>query len=55
MFVSAIPCGNHYLMDVLGGLVVALLAIALGAMVYPRLRGDSRRSASSEAVPTPPT
>lgn len=39
MLVSAIPCGNHYLMDVLGGLVVAAIAIAFTAVLYPRLRG----------------
>jgi membrane-associated phospholipid phosphatase len=27
MFLSAVPCGNHYLADVIGGLAVAVLAI----------------------------
>jgi hypothetical protein len=35
--VSAIPCGNHYLLDVLAGLVVGILAIVAGAGLYPRL------------------
>jgi membrane-associated phospholipid phosphatase len=37
MLVSAIPCGNHYLFDVLAGLVVGVLAIPAGAGLYPFL------------------
>ncbi len=37
MLVSAIPCGNHYLMDVLGGVIIAGLAIAITATLYPLL------------------
>ncbi|MBO0738164.1 MAG: phosphatase PAP2 family protein, partial [Alphaproteobacteria bacterium] len=33
MLVSAVPSGNHYLSDVLGGLVVAVLAIGCGQRV----------------------
>jgi membrane-associated phospholipid phosphatase len=37
MFLAAIPCGNHYLLDVLAGLLVAMLAIPAGASLYARL------------------
>jgi membrane-associated phospholipid phosphatase len=34
MFISAIPSGNHYLADVLGGIVVAAFGIACGGRVH---------------------
>ena len=37
MLVSAVPSGNHYLTDVLGGVAVAMLAIACGRPVQERL------------------
>src|SRR5947207_764500 len=37
MLVSAVPSGNHYLTDVLGGVAVAILAIACGRPVQERL------------------
>jgi membrane-associated phospholipid phosphatase len=37
MLISAVPCGNHYLIDILGGLLTAALAIAASAAVYPYL------------------
>jgi membrane-associated phospholipid phosphatase len=42
MLVSAIPCGNHYFMDVLGGVVIAGLAIVSSAALYPCLVGAKR-------------
>jgi membrane-associated phospholipid phosphatase len=39
MLVSAVPSGNHYLTDVLGGVVVAVLAIACGGRLQASLEG----------------
>jgi membrane-associated phospholipid phosphatase len=33
MFISTVPSGNHYLTDAVGGLAIALLAIAFGYYV----------------------
>jgi membrane-associated phospholipid phosphatase len=44
MLVSAVPSGNHYLADVLTGIVVAFLAIACGGAIESALdRLFSRR------------
>jgi membrane-associated phospholipid phosphatase len=45
MLVSAVPSGNHYLADVLAGIMVALLAIACGGAIESALdRLFSRRA-----------
>jgi membrane-associated phospholipid phosphatase len=36
MFISAVPSGNHYLADVLGGILVAAFGIACGSRVHAR-------------------
>jgi hypothetical protein len=48
MLVSAIPCGNHYLTDVLGGVLIAGLAIVTSGGVSVTGRRQARcRSAAS--------
>jgi membrane-associated phospholipid phosphatase len=44
MLVSAVPSGNHYLADVIGGLAVAALAILCARPVHAVLDRSSRRS-----------
>jgi membrane-associated phospholipid phosphatase len=39
MLISAVPSGNHYLADVLGGVAVAALAIVCGRWLQERLDG----------------
>ncbi len=41
MLASAIPCGNHYLMDILGGAAIAGLAILCSTVLHPRLFGPT--------------
>jgi membrane-associated phospholipid phosphatase len=51
MLGSAIPCGNHYLMDVLGGVFIAGAAIVMGAVFYPCLSGEGQ--GGLDPVPRP--
>ena len=37
MLVSAVPSGNHYLADVIAGVVVSVLAIACGSAIQALL------------------
>jgi membrane-associated phospholipid phosphatase len=52
MLVSAIPCGNHYLMDVLGGLLIAGWAIAISAALYPYLGGKDEPQLCTRRFPS---
>ncbi len=61
MLMSAVPSGNHYLIDVFGGLAVAVLAIVCGRRIHasldrvmaPRLSKDRFATITRQQVQTP--
>jgi membrane-associated phospholipid phosphatase len=51
MFASAVPSGNHYLSDVLGGIVVAVVGIVAGRALHGSLgRASAARMRSPEGA-----
>jgi membrane-associated phospholipid phosphatase len=51
MLVSAIPCGNHYLTDVLGGVLIAGLAIVTSGGVSVTGRRQARGRSAASRLP----